>query len=202
MTLKISEENDSSYERTAEIIKDGGIAIVPTETVYSFAVDAFNIKAQKTVYEIKSRSYRKPLILMASNIEGVRVFVDIPQKAFKIAKRFWPGQLTLILPTTEIGQILSGGRKNLGVRIPDSEFMMNLLKEIGGPIFTTSVNVSDKQSAKNVNETLNFDGIADVIVDGGQCKFSFESTVIDTVQFPYVIIRKGCLDVRELLKYI
>ncbi|GHT55946.1 hypothetical protein AGMMS50233_06750 [Endomicrobiia bacterium] len=202
MTLKISEENDGSYERTAEIIKNGGIAIVPTETVYSFAVDAFNIKAQKTVYEIKNRSYRKPLILMASNIEGVRVFVDIPQKALKIAKRFWPGQLTLIFPTAEIGQILSGGRKNLGVRIPDSEFMMNLLKEIGGPIFTTSVNVSDKQSAKNVNETLNFDGIADVIVDGGQCKFSFESTVIDTVQFPYVIIRKGCLDVRELLKYI
>ncbi|GHT61886.1 hypothetical protein AGMMS50222_08140 [Endomicrobiia bacterium] len=202
MTLKISEENDGSYERTAEIIKNGGIAIVPTETVYSFAVDAFNIKAQKAIYEIKSRNYRRPLVLMTSSIEGVRVLVDIPQKALKIAKRFWPGQLTLIFPTTEIGQILSGGRKNLGVRIPDSEFMMNLLKEIGGPIFTTSVNVSNKQSAKNVNETLNFDGIADVIVDGGQCKFSSESTVIDTVQFPYVVIRKGCLDVRELLKYI
>jgi L-threonylcarbamoyladenylate synthase len=202
MILKTSERDCNSYEKTAEIIKNGGIDIVPTETVYGFAVDAFNIKAQKAVYEIKGRSHKRPLILMTPDIESVKILVDIPQKALKIAKRFWPGQLTLIFPTTEMGKIVSGGRKDLGVRIPDSEFMMNLLKEIERPIFTTSVNVSNKKSAKNVNETLNFDGIVDIIVDGGQCKFSFESTVIDMVQFPYVIIRKGCLDTNEILKYI
>jgi L-threonylcarbamoyladenylate synthase len=202
MTLKIFARDADSHKKTAEIIKNGGLAIVPTETVYGFAVDAFNIAAQKKVYNIKGRNQKKPLTLMTSDIESVRVFVKIPQKAYKIAKKFWPGQLTLIFPTTETGKIVSGGREDLGVRIPDSKFMLRLLKDIKRPIFTTSVNISNKNSAKNSKDTLKFDGKVDVIVDDGKCKFSFESTVIDMVQFPYVILRKGCLDAKELLKYI
>ncbi|MDR3274693.1 MAG: threonylcarbamoyl-AMP synthase [Endomicrobium sp.] len=202
MTLKISSNAKTAHKKTAEIIKNGGIAIVPTETVYGFAVNIFNIKAQKAVYNIKGRNYNKPLIVMAPDIRSLKTVVEIPEKALEIAKKFWPGQLTLIFPLTEIGQILSGGRKNLGVRIPDSKFMLKLLKELDTPIFTTSVNISNKSSAKNINETLRFDGFVDIIVDGGRCKFSFESTVIDMVKFPYVIIRKGCLDINEILKYI
>jgi L-threonylcarbamoyladenylate synthase len=202
MTLKISARDTNSHRKTAEIIKNGGVAIVPTETVYGFAVDAFNINAQKKVYSIKGRNQKKPLILMASDIETVRVLVNIPQKVYKIVKKFWPGQLTLIFSTTETGKIISGGREDLGVRIPDSKFMLRLLKDIKRPIFTTSVNISNKNSAKNSKDVLDFDGMVDVIVDDGQCKFSFESTVIDMVQFPYVILRKGCLDANKLLKYI
>jgi L-threonylcarbamoyladenylate synthase len=139
---------------------------------------------------------------MTPDIESAKVLVDIPQKAYEIAKRFWPGQLTLIFPTTETGKMLSGGQKDLGVRIPDSEFMLKLLREIKKPIFTTSVNISNQKSAKKIEDVLEFDGIADIIVDGGQCKFSFESTVIDMVQFPYVILRKGRFDSNKLLKYI
>ncbi|MDR2436997.1 MAG: threonylcarbamoyl-AMP synthase [Endomicrobium sp.] len=202
MTLKISANEADSHKKTAEIIKNGGIAIVPTETVYGFAVDAFNIAAQKKVYNIKGRNQKKPLILMAPGIESVKLFVDISQKSYKIAKKFWPGQLTLIFPTTETGKIVSGGKKDLGVRIPNNEFMFKLLKDMKRPIFTTSVNISNKKSAKNSKDILKFDGKVDVIVDDGKCKFSFESTVIDMVQFPYVILRKGCLDAKELLKYI
>jgi L-threonylcarbamoyladenylate synthase len=139
---------------------------------------------------------------MTPDIESVRILVEIPQKALKIAKKFWPGQLTLIFPATETGKMLSGGRDNLGVRIPDDEFMLKLLKETGSPVMTTSVNVSGKKSAKNFEEVLTFDGIADILVDGGACRFSFESTVIDMVKFPYVVIRKGCLDTNEILKCI
>jgi L-threonylcarbamoyladenylate synthase len=202
MTLKIFASEADSHKKTAEIIKSGGIAIVPTETVYGFAVDAFNINAQKKVYSIKGRNPKKPLILMAPDIESVRMLVDIPQKAFKIVKKFWPGQLTLIFRTTETGKMVSEGREGLGVRIPDSNFMLRLLKDIKRPIFTTSANISNKKSAKNSKDVLGFDGIVDVIVDDGQCKFSFESTVIDMLQFPYVILREGCLDTKELLKYI
>jgi L-threonylcarbamoyladenylate synthase len=202
MALKISARDHDAHKKTAEIIKNGGVAIVPTETVYGFAVDAFNIDAQKKVYKIKGRSQKKPLILMTFNIESVRTFVDIPKKAFEITKKFWPGQLTLIFSTTETGKMVSAGRKDLGVRIPNNAFMLKLLQEIKNPIFTTSVNVSNKNSAKSYEDVLYFNGIADIIVDGGKCKFSFESTVIDMVQFPYVIIRKGCLNSNELLKYI
>jgi L-threonylcarbamoyladenylate synthase len=202
MALRISSRDKMAYKKAAEVIKSGGIAIVPTDTVYGFAVDAFNIEAQKAVYKIKGRSRKKPFILMAPDIESIRMLVNIPEKALKIAKRFWPGQLTLIFPTTEMGNILSGGRKDLGVRIPDSEFILKLLKETGSPVFTTSVNVSDKKSAKSINETLIFDGIVDIAVDGGQCKFSLESTVIDVVKFPYMVVRRGCLDTDKILKCI
>jgi L-threonylcarbamoyladenylate synthase len=202
MTLKVSTTDPDAHKKTAEIIKRGELAIVPTETVYGFAVDAFNLAAQKKIYKMKGRSQKKPLILMASNIESVRVLVYIPKKAFEITKKFWPGQLTLIFPTTETGKIVTGGREDLGVRIPNNAFMLKLLQEIKIPIFTTSVNVSNKNSAKSYEDVLDFNGIADIIVDGGKCEFSFESTVIDMVQFPYVIIRKGCLNSNKLLKYI
>ncbi|MDR0956914.1 MAG: threonylcarbamoyl-AMP synthase [Endomicrobium sp.] len=201
MTLKISVRDEKVYEITVKIVKDGGIAIVPTETVYGFAVDSFNVKAQRKLYEIKKRSLKKPLILMTSDINDVKLFVKVSEKALKIAKRFWPGQLTLIFPTTELGKIVSSGRNDLGVRIPNDKFMLNLLKKLGRPIFTTSVNMSNEKSAKNIWETLGFDGIVDIIIDGRRCEFSFESTVIDMVQFPYTVIRKGCLDANELLKY-
>ena len=201
-TIKISSKDKNSHKKAAEIIKKGGVAVVPTETVYGFAADAFNIEAQRKIYKIKGRNFKKPLIAMTPDIEAVRMLVNIPEKALKIAKIFWPGQLTLIFPTTALGKMMSGGRDNLGVRIPNNEFMLKLLKEIGKPVMTTSVNASNKKSAKTFEETLEFDGIADIIVDGGKCDFSFESTVIDMVKFPYVIIRKGCLDTNEILKYI
>ncbi|MDR1122621.1 MAG: threonylcarbamoyl-AMP synthase [Endomicrobium sp.] len=202
MTLKISARKSDAHKKVAEIIKNGGVAIVPTETVYGFAVDAFNIEAQKKIYKIKGRSQKKPLILMTHNIEDVRVFVDISKKALEVTKKFWPGQLTFIFPTTETGKMVAGGRNDLGVRIPNNTFMLKLLREIKTPIFTTSVNVSTKNSSKSYEDVLDFNGIVDIIVDGDKCEFSFESTVIDMVQFPYVIIRKGCLNSNELLKYV
>lgn len=201
-TLKILSKAKDAHLMTSQVIKNGGIAIVPTETVYGFAVDAFNLDVQKKVYKIKGRSQKKPLILMTKNLESVKPIVEIPPKALIIAKEFWPGQLTLIFSTTELGKLISGGRTNLGVRIPDSKFMLKMLEVLNSPIFTTSVNVSDKKSAKDAKETLIFDNLVDVIVDGGKCEYSFESTVIDMVQFPYVIIRKGCLDTNRILKYI
>ena len=201
-TIKISHKDPNAHKAAAEVIKAGGVAVVPTETVYGFAADAFNIKAWKKIYEIKGRSFKKPLVVMTPDIESVRILVDIPEKALKIAKKFWPGQLTLIFPTTELGKILSGGRNDLGIRIPDHKFMLQLLKEVNRPLFTTSVNTSGKKSAKTFKEAAEFEGMADVLVDGGKCEFSFESTVIDMVKFPYIIIRKGCLDTNEILKYI
>jgi L-threonylcarbamoyladenylate synthase len=202
MTLRISHENKMVYRKVVEVIENGGIAIIPTDTVYGFAVSAFDLEPQKLLYKIKGRTNNKPLVLMARDIESVNVFAKIPTKVLKITRRFWPGQLTLIFPTTKIGKILSGGRTNLGVRIPASKFVLSLLKNLGKPIFATSVNTSKKISAKNINEASNFDGVVDIMVDGGQCKFSFESTIIDVVKFPYVIVRKGCLDGGEILKYM
>ncbi|MDR3124633.1 MAG: threonylcarbamoyl-AMP synthase [Endomicrobium sp.] len=167
-TLIILSKDKKAHIKTSQIIKNGGIAIVPTDTVYGFAVDAFNVDAQKKVYKIKGRSQKKPLILMTKNLGSVKPIIQIPQKALKIAERFWPGQLTLIFSTTDLGKVISGGRTNIGVRIPNNEFMLKMLEVLNSPVFTTSVNISNKKSAKDIKETLIFDNIVDIIVDGGK----------------------------------
>ncbi|MDR0485306.1 MAG: threonylcarbamoyl-AMP synthase [Elusimicrobiota bacterium] len=198
----VSIKSKDAYKRAAGMIKKGGIIIVPTETVYGFAANAFNVYAQRKIYKLKKRSEKKPLVIMACDIESIKSLVEISPKALKLAERFWPGQLTLVFPSTELGKILSGGRETLGIRIPDNKFVLKLLRELTSPIWTTSVNISSKKSAKTFEETLPFLKSVDLIVDGGQCKYSFESTVIDVSQFPYVVIREGCLDKKEVLKYI
>ncbi|MDR3243381.1 MAG: threonylcarbamoyl-AMP synthase [Elusimicrobiota bacterium] len=200
--LIVSSKSKDAYKKVSHAVRAGSIIIAPTETVYGFATSAFNVLNHQKIYKIKGRSYKKPLVIMVGDIEAAKPLVDIPEKALEIAKRFWPGQLTLIFPTTELGKILSGGRDDLGVRIPDHKFMLKLLNDVQMPLWTTSVNVSNKKSAKTFKETLLFEKKVDIIVDGGDCKYSYESTVIDMVKFPYVILRKGCLPTDEILKYI
>jgi L-threonylcarbamoyladenylate synthase len=200
--LIVQHNNSLIHKKVANVLIRGGVVIVPTETVYGFAVNAFDLNAQKKVYILKKRNPNKQLILMSYNISILSIFVDFSNVGIKLAEKFWPGQLTLIAPTTNIGKILSGGKNSIGVRIPNNQFMLKLLKELQMPIFTTSVNLSKKSSAKNIIETLYFEKEVDIIVDGGQCEFSFESTIIDIVHFPYVVIREGCLNIKDILKNI
>jgi L-threonylcarbamoyladenylate synthase len=200
--MKINTSDETVYKTLVQIIKKGGIAIVPTDTVYGFAADAFNASAQKKIYEIKGRNYKKPLVIMVHDINKVGILVELSKSALRIAKKFFPGQLTLVLPTTPLGKLLSGGRDNLGVRIPNNAFMLNFLKELSTPIWTTSANISNKKSAKDIDEVLIFEPLVDIIINGGKCQHAMESTVIDMVKFPYTIIRKGTLNPTEILKYL
>ncbi len=190
-------------EITSDILEKNGIAVLPTDTVYGIMTSIFNMTGQKNIYKMKSRNDRKPLIMLSHDMEVLKQFVVFPKKTEKIISEFWPGQLTLILPTTEIGKILTGGRDNLGVRIPNCKILLEIMKQYNKPLMSTSANVSGKESAKDAKAALEyFKNKVELIVDDGKCKFSFESTVIDMVKFPYVVIRKGCLDCNKLLKYI
>ena len=202
--LNTAKENKKKLiSEVVEILQQKGIAVLPTDTVYGVMTSIFNQEGQKTIYKLKSRNDRKPLILLSHNTELIKQFVIFPKKIEEIIKDFWPGQLTLILPTTEIGKILTGGRDNLGVRIPNCKILLDIMKLHNLPLMSTSANISGKESAKDAKLALKyFNNKVNIIVDDGKCKFSFESTVIDMVKFPYVVIRKGCLDCNKLLKYI
>ena len=190
-------------ETTNEILKNKGIVVLPTDTVYGIMTSVFNFDGQKQIYKLKNRAQKKPLILMSDNIKTLKNFVVFPKGIDKIVMEFWPGQLTLILPTTELGKMLIGGRDNLGVRIPNCKILLDIMARYNIPLMTTSANVSGKKSAKTADTAIGyFKNKIDLIVDDGKCEFSFESTVIDMVQFPYTVIRKGCLDCHKLLKYI
>ena len=197
------EKKDFIIEATNDILKNKGIVVLPTDTVYGIMTSVFNFEGQKQIYKLKNRAEKKPLILMSDNIKTLKRFVTFPKGIDKIVMEFWPGQLTLILPTTELGKMLTGGRDNLGVRIPDCKILLDVMAKYDTPLMTTSANVSGKSSAKTAKTAIEyFDSKIDLIVDGGKCEFSFESTVIDMVKFPYVVIRKGCLDCKKLLEYI
>jgi len=202
--LNVKEHDRKKLLKTiSEILENNGIAVLPTDTVYGIMTSIFNITGQKNIYKLKSRNDRKPLIMMSHDMEVLKQFVVFPKKTEKIIGEFWPGQLTLILPTTEIGKILTGGRDNLGVRIPNCKILLEIMKQYNKPLMSTSANVSGKESAKDAKAAVEyFKNKVELIVDDGKCKFSFESTVIDMVKFPYVVIRKGCLDCNKLLKYI
>jgi L-threonylcarbamoyladenylate synthase len=202
MTLNLFAKNKYSYKIVSKIVKNGGIAIVPTDTVYGFIVDVFNINAQKMLYKIKKRDFKKPFILMSYNIKNIKSFVKMSDDVLKFVKDFWPGQVTLILETTEIGKIVSYGRSDLGVRIPNNKFMLDLLNEIGNPVFSTSANFSLKKSAKDICDVSCFNNIVDVIVDGGKCTFSNESTILDMIKFPYIIVRNGSFNVKKMYQNI
>ncbi len=197
------ESNDFVIETTNDILKNKGIVVLPTDTVYGIMTSVFNFDGQKQIYKLKNRAQKKPLILMSDKIETLKKFVIFPKDIDKIVMEFWPGQLTLILPTTELGKMSIGGRDNLGVRIPNCKILLDIMAKYDVPLMTTSANISGKDSAKTAETAIEyFNNKIDLIVDAGKCEFSFESTVIDMVKFPYVVIRKGCLDCHKLLKYI
>lgn len=197
------EKKEKIIETVNEILKNKGIVVLPTDTVYGIMTAVFNFDGQKQIYKLKGRNLKKPLILMSDNIETLKRFVIFPKDIEKILIEFWPGQLTLILPTTELGKLLTGGRDNLGVRIPNCKILLDIMAKYDIPLMTTSANISGKESAKTAKTAKEyFDSKIELIVDGGKCEFAFESTVIDMVKFPYVVIRKGCLDCHKLLKYI
>lgn len=203
LKLDKNEPNTESLKRAVDVLKSGGLVIFPSDTVYGIAANAFISTAREQIYKLKGRSFDKPLILMADNIGSLRAVVDIHEKAEKIAEQFWPGPLTLICHTTNLGKMVMGGRHNCGARIPKDKTLLKLLKLCSFPLATTSANPSSKPSAKSGKEAGKyFDGKVDVILDAGKTTLGKESTVIDATHFPFVVLREGCLHKSELLKYI
>ena len=190
-------------ERAAGILKAGGIVAFPTDTVYGLAVSAFVPDAKKKLCHLKGRSFAKPLVLMAPDISSIEHIVKITATVRKLMNRFWPGPLTLILPTTELGKMVMGGRPDAGVRIPDDKLARSLLRTCGFPLLTTSANPSGEMSAKTGRQAVNyFSGMIEMVLDGGSCAHGRESTVIDATHHHYVVVREGCLPSKSLLPYL
>jgi L-threonylcarbamoyladenylate synthase len=203
--LKIDKNKPEAdkLKQAAEVLKTGGVVVIPTDTVYGLAANAFSVAAQKKIYSIKGRSFRKPLILMPPDLNSLKSIAHIPERSGKLIKKFWPGPLTVVLATTELGKLVSGGRSDIGVRIPASDIVRALLKVCGFPILTTSVNLSGKPSAKSGGEAAKYmNGKVELVIDCGRCDLGRESTVVDITHFPGTVIREGCLSKKDILKCI
>ncbi len=193
----------SAVERAASVLREGGVVVIPTDTVYGLAANAFDREAQKKIYRLKGRSFRKPLIIMPPDAEAARMIAEVSRDAAKLMRHFWPGPLTLVLPATRLGKMLMGGRSDLGLRVPADPLVRSLVRACGFPIATTSANPSAQKSAVNASMARNyFDGKADMILDAGPSDAGSPSTVIDMLRFPYVVLREGCLNSKKLLDHL
>ena len=195
---------------TASTIKDAATSLIngdlvafPTETVYGLGADAANEEAIKKIYQVKARPSDHPLIVHISNLQYLdRWAREIPEYAIKLARAFWPGPMTLILPRTQLAKdFITGGQDNVGIRIPDQTLALALLSEFekqgGMGVAAPSANrfgkVSPTTAAAVEAELGAFLDSKDLILDGGACEVGVESTIIDcTTQSP-IILRPGAI---------
>jgi L-threonylcarbamoyladenylate synthase len=187
-------------EKCVEALQAGGVIIFPTDTVYGMACNAFDPRGIDKIYELKGRSYDKPLPVFLSNAEQLTLVArDIPKEAKPLVEKYWPGPLTLVFKTAPMALHAVRGKSTIAVRIPDHGVVRQILLEAQVPLAVTSANKSGKPSIGNGREAAaQFSGSVAVIVDGGACRIGRESTVVEASQFPFSVIRAGALS-KEVL---
>jgi L-threonylcarbamoyladenylate synthase len=188
-------------EQAATILKQGGIVAYPTDTVYGVGA-AINIEpAVARVYQIKERPHSRALpILLADKSQIADVAEVVPLLAWRLADKFWPGALTMVLLKSEsVPNIVTGEGKSVAVRIADHPVPIALVRGLGVPIAGTSANLSGSPSALTAEEALTQLGDrVDLIIDGGRCPGGRESTIIDLTRDIPLILRQGPISLEEL----
>jgi len=175
-----------------ELLSNGELVVLPTDTVYGIACDYANFDSVKKVYQIKGRSDAKPLIVLIANLNMLEKIVsEITDKHKVLMDIFWPGALTLIFNKSDrISDLISAGGKTIGVRMPANKTTLEIINALGRPIVATSVNKSGMPSLVDLNEiSAQFPGIA--LVDGGKQLRGIESTVLDLTSDKPKLIRQG-----------
>lgn len=188
--------------KAKEILDNGGIVAIPTETVYGLAANALNEDAIISVFETKGRPRFNPLILhIKSFSETKRYTTNIPEVAYQIAEKYMPGPITFLLEKNEnVSDIVTAGSNLVAVRVPNHTLTLELLNSLDYPLVAPSANTFgyvSPTSAKHVNDNLG--NKIPYILDGGECKVGIESTIISFENNKIVVYRKGSFDI-ELLK--
>jgi L-threonylcarbamoyladenylate synthase len=186
--------------QAVQLLRDGGVVAFPTDTVYGVGVDPFQPQAVRKLYRIKGRPEDKPIAILVGSIEDVARVAQTPSRTFsRLADRFWPGGLTLIVETRELPPEITAGGSTVGVRMPDHPLTLELLRGFGGPIATTSANRSGEHSATSAEEVgAQLGDRVNLIVDGGDTITKVASTVLDLSVSPPKILRHGGIS-EELL---
>lgn len=188
--------------RAAEIIKNGGLVAVPTETVYGLACNGLDEAAVDRLYEVKGRPRVKPLSLMVPDEAAIgRYCTAVPFQARQLAQEFWPGPLTIVLRDKPfiIPEITRAHENSVALRCPDHPLTLALLRECELPLAAPSANPSGAPSPKTAAEVLEyFDGRIDAVIDGGDCGLGRESTIIFMADRPFRVLRHGALNIKDI----
>jgi L-threonylcarbamoyladenylate synthase len=192
--------DDIGIEKAIQIVKQGGIVIFPTDTVYGIGCDPYNKESVKKVYNLKSREFSKPFPILVDSKETAKKIVEFDEITEKITEKFWPGPLTIILKLTDdkLKKSLNLEEK-IAIRIPNNKCTLKLLKKCNF-LVGTSANISNQKSVSDPNECLKNMQDFDVFIDGGIIDSKGESTIIEIEDEKIKIIREGSLSKNEIIK--
>ncbi len=188
-------------DKAGEILAHGGIVAIPTETVYGLAASVYDTNAIENVFKAKGRPQDNPLIVHISSLDQLTsVAKNIPPEAYELAKRFWPGPLTMILDKQDsISDTVTAGFSTVAVRFPSHETALRIISAANVPLAAPSANLSGSPSpteAGHVYADLN--GRIDAIVDGGSCSVGVESTIVSLFERPFRLLRPGGITLEQL----
>lgn len=207
-TLRLSvikDEYESSINTAAEILKNGGIVGIPTETVYGLAASAYDENAINKVFKAKGRPQDNPLIVHISDLDMLNDVADgVPEIAYTLAESFWPGPLTMVMHRNDkIADCVSAGLATVAVRMPSNAVARDVIRKSGLPLAAPSANASGRPSPTTADHVLNdLDGKIDAVIMGDECDFGVESTVITLVGQTPMLLRPGAVTYEQLLKFM
>ena len=196
--LKIEDpvKQNAQIERAAALIRDGGLVVIPTETVYGLGGDATNPLSAQKIYAAKGRPSDNPLIIHISDPRDAEKYAFTNELYYRLAKAFMPGPLTVILPKKDtVPRETTGGLDTVAVRCPSNPVASAIIRAAGVPIAAPSANISGRPSATMVKYVIeDFDGRVDMIVDGGESEIGLESTIVlITENNGLVLLRPGAI---------
>ncbi len=192
---------EHELEKIATILKNGGIVLFPTETVYGIGTNGLDEKAVKKIYEIKKRDRKNPTNLLVSNMAMVEAITqDISPMEHKLMQTFFPGPFTIILKRKKIvPNIVTANSDLVGIRMPDSSIAQKLVQLAGVPLAAPSANISGKLSGTNLANVIDeFSGQLDFAIDGGESKIGMESTIVRVIDEVPHILRPGFITPEQI----
>ena len=204
-TQYLSAQNAETAQIAADIIKNGGLVAIPTETVYGLGANGLDEDAVAKIFLAKGRPQDNPLILHISGPEQIELFCHhIPQKAYDLAEKFWPGPLTIVLSArSNVPKRTTGGLSTVAVRCPDNDVTRRIIELSGVPIAAPSANISGKPSTTTAQHVAHdHDGKIDAIVDGGACRVGVESTIVDLTEERPRLLRPGGITPEQLIEVL
>lgn len=193
--MRILKTGPGSSKIAVSLLKEGGVIVYPTDTAYALGCDAANKKAVKKIYKIKNRPAGKPLPVIAGSLNLAKKFFRFSKKELQLAKKYWPGPLSLVLRIRDSGFGIGNSKLRIVVRVPDNKIARSLSSKLSRPIISTSANISGMGECYSIKEVLKqFKGKKhqpDLILDAGKLKKRKPSTIIRIVNNKVEVLRKG-----------
>ncbi len=199
--IRVLPMSPSASEQAAEVIRAGGLVAYPTDTVYGVGCDPFNRQAVLRLVRAKSRA-EAALPVLVDTLERATELANLDESALRLAKTFWPGALTIVVPTKAVfPPEVTGHSETVGLRIPRRTDTLGLIQQAGGAIVGTSANSTGQPASKSAGEVLKSLGDRiDILLDGGPATLGIESTIVRVHRGSVSILREGAIAGEEIVK--